>query len=243
MKGKCKANGYTKDVSGSSIDRFTKFLGLTAFQQPSSASDLFDIQTAGLRSTLRTNGLCPAIKAAATGALERASAVVANVSEHISGCATMVKAVCAARITKFASPLIAYMVLAYVERAFGVGWARMVIQLGDHGMKLQSDLEVVPAAVKDFMQKLFPLIKGTHTLASKVLEVWNGVKDYIHAALPTFVSLVVRPLFDLLLTQYSQEDFQALQSRAMELKIDKQVEVAIGQVNGLCLSTSEKAMV
>jgi len=258
VEGECKKDGYTCDVSGKSFERFTKYLGLTVFAQPSEGGECIDahvdLNEASMAGALQNNGVCPAVTGAVRKWQDIRFAHVANITAALKGCSEGVKQEnCAKTLASSVVSTFLFDFFDSIEWAFGIKYVEMGVFTHDvspvleQGAKAADFFVDIPEGVKGFAAKLkINLEKPTKAsvgVAKKLIKKWREVREFLKESLAPFLTPVLHKPMALVLEMFPEMYAENVQGALVHSgKLDefqafvkKQMDGMLTGIEKLCL--------
>jgi len=207
--GECSEGGFSCDVSGVSVDRFTLFLGLQVYKEPlqngTCVDRQLDLKEAVMDSTLLNNDVCPPIVNAIRQWHENTQGQISNITSALAGCSEGVKSErCTQKMTDVAVPVIIRVFFDSIERENGIQWAQRLVKA--HGLtKGKIDyIPKIPEDVKAFAAQFHRTLENPVDLATRFLRHWSRVRGLLSTVLEPFMKPFVYPVMGLVLSQFPE---------------------------------------
>jgi len=246
VEGECQAGGFRCDVSGASVERFTLFMGLQVFAEPSEGGTCvdrqLDLKEAVMGSALLNNKVCPPIVNAIRQWHENAQGPISNITAALAGCSDGVTSErCTQRMTDLVAPVIVKLLFDLIEREHGIWWARKVVQL--HGATPMIErVPKIPEGVKAFATQFHLTLEKPVEVANHFLRQWSRVRSLLSTALEPFMKPFVYPMMGLLLSQFPETHEDHVQAalvhsgklRAFHAALKEQLDGVIDNFARVC---------
>jgi len=208
VTGECKDGGFSCDVSGVSVDRFTLFMGLRVFKEPlgngTCVDRQLDLKEAVMGATLVNNEVCPPIVNAIRRWHENAQGQISNITSLLSGCSEGVKSKrCTQQMTDLAVPVIVKVLFDSIENEKGIRWAQMLVKM--HGATPMIDgIPKIPEDVKAFAKQFHLTFEKPVDVATQFLHHWRRVRELLSTVLVPFMKPFVYPVMGVVLSQFPE---------------------------------------
>lgn len=208
VKGECKEGGFSCDVSGVSVERFTLFMGLQVFVEPlgngTCVDRQLDLKEAVMGSTLLNNKVCPPIVNAIRRWHENAQGPISNITSALAGCSEGVNSKrCTQKMTDLAAPVIVKVLFDSIEKENGIWWAQAVVKV--HGATPMIErIPKIPEDVKAFATQFHLTLEKPVDVAKQFLHQWSRVRSLLSSALEPFIKPFIFPMMGLVLSQFPE---------------------------------------